>query len=1415
MTTENPAPLAEDRWLDKIVRRFYGGCSTAGYACGWGLRAILKTLLICYFIFCALFLTLRYGVLPNIEHYKPTIEKMASTAAGREVAIASIRASWKGLNPSLMLGNVVLKDAAGKNALVLPEVSATLSWWSLFAAELRFENIEIRRPTLELERQADGRIYVAGFFIDPHQQGDGGGMDWVLSQKQIVIRDGSVVWNDRLRPVPELALGKLNFVLDNQWRHHRFALKAVPPAALAAPLDIRGDFQHQVFSRKTSDFSTWKGEVYADLQQADLAALKAYLDYPLDLQKGFGTVRAWLKLDRGHVADLTADVRLADVTGRLRADLPELDMTHISGRLVASEKQGSNSKLLSAILGQGGHSVSLIDFSMQTRDGTILPATTIQENFVPAQKDQPEKVELYAKLLDLQTLANFVSHLPLPASQRQMLADFAPQGQLRNFSAKWHGSYPAVSSYSVKGDFINLSLKPQAAQLARAKTATEPAKAAVPAVPGFEHLSGTMDASDKGGSLTLDSTDLSLQLGGYFTDPATPLNSLKMQVSWQFQEHDRLLLQVGQMAFAQEGMTGELSGKYLMSMRGGKEPHQQGDEIDISGKLNGFQVNQIGKFLPLSSPDHLRNWLTGALLSGRADDVTLRLKGDLSHFPFAAVDAKGRHAGEFQVKGSIVDGKLDFSPGNLAEDGQSPLWPAIDSIKGSFLFERARMEIRADTATTLGADLNKVLAVIPDLAHPNQVLGIDGNAGGNLQTMVQYVNASPVNGWIGHFLQDSKASGTSQLALKLQLPLSHLIDSKVQGGLLFNNNDVALLAGLPPLTTVNGKLEFNEHGVNLNTLKANLLGGAVAITGGTQKEGFIRIKADGLATSDGLRKAFPGTTVEKVADRINGSARYGVTINVRKKQPEIIVESSLQGLALNFPAPLRKTANENMPLRFELNPLVSSDAALWRDEIKIALGSAVSVRYLRQKNVDKNTPWQVLRGGIGVNVPAPEPDSGLSANIDFKALNVDEWTGLVSSLSAAPAGSAVVVAPVPAGSPGALTVEPVKLDISAYVEPDVLAARTSELLILGKKLDNVVVGASHQKGIWQANIDSTQASGYLSWNEGSNGQGIGNVTARLSNLIIPQSAASDVSDLLEGKNTSSQIPGLDIVAENFELFNKKLGRVELLASNAAIASGREWRINKLSLKNPDAELRASGKWTIRNGGASIGGVTGLTYALDIADAGKLLSRMGFANVLRGGRGKLDGDVQWNGLPFSLDIPSMTGNIQLELAAGQFLKVDPGAAKLLGVLSLQSLPRRLTLDFRDVFSEGFAFDSISGSAQVQQGVLKTDNLKMRSVNATVLMDGNADISKESQNLHVAVIPEVNAGTASVLYGLAVNPVIGVGTFLAQLFLREPLARAFTFEYQITGPWNDPTVTKLDNRLSPQSSLKQARADLTSH
>jgi len=134
---------------------------------------------------------------------------------------------------------------------------------------------------------------------------------------------------------------------------------------------------------------------------------------------------------------------------------------------------------------------------------------------------------------------------------------------------------------------------------------------------------------------------------------------------------------------------------------------------------------------------------------------------------------------------------------------------------------------------------------------------------------------------------------------------------------------------------------------------------------------------------------------------------------------------------------------------------------------------------------------------------------------------------------------------------------------------------------------------------------------------------------------------------------------------------------------------------------------------------------------------------------------------------------------------------------------------LRFDFHDVFAEGLAFDGITANATIARGVAKTDNLKMHGVAATVLMDGTADIANESTNLHVVVIPEFNLGTGPLVYGLAVNPVIGLGSFLAQLFLRAPVMKALTYQLQVTGPWKAPIIKRLDN--NPAQAPQPARTE----
>jgi uncharacterized protein YhdP len=273
----------------------------------------------------------------------------------------------------------------------------------------------------------------------------------------------------------------------------------------------------------------------------------------------------------------------------------------------------------------------------------------------------------------------------------------------------------------------------------------------------------------------------------------------------------------------------------------------------------------------------------------------------------------------------------------------------------------------------------------------------------------------------------------------------------------------------------------------------------------------------------------------------------------------------------------------------------------------------------------------------------------------------------------------------------------------------------------------------------------------------------------------------------------SSIPTLDIVVGELTLRGKKLGRLEIEAINRVGTNvTREWRLNKFNVTLPEASLTANGSWMADGPRLRR---TQLSFVLAIRDSGELLTRLGTPGAIRHGEGRLEGQVTWQGSPITLDYASMSGKMNLDIEKGQFLKTEPGAARLLGVLNLQALPRRLTLDFSDLFSDGFAFDFVRGDVRIDQGVASTNNLQMKGVVAGALIEGSADLVRETQKLKVVVVPEINAGTAS-LYMATINPLIGLTSYLAQMVLSKPLVRAGTTEFQIDGTWVNPRVIKAE-------------------
>lgn len=1331
------------------------------------LSWLLALVVVAYFAFCAAFLALRYAVLPNIDRYQPEVAQVAGMMLNRPVSIGGIEASWSGLNPRLRLLDLVIHDDQGNRALVLPEVNATLSWWSVLG-QLRLYSLEVLRPDLEIERDAQGQLYVAGIRVDTGKADDGRGLDWLLAQREIVIRGGSVRWIDLQRNAPELALNDISFVLRNQWRSHRAALRATPPAALAAPIDLRVEFTRPPFSTRSSDYGQWSGELYADWRNSHLGEWKPYIDLPWELAGGNGSVRAWLSFHRGVIQNVTADLDLRDVSARLGEGLEPLRLLEASGRISAGEAASDLKQRLFSF-GEQGHTLTLSDFSLRTEQGSVLPRTTASHRLVAARGNKREQHELKIRQLDLEALARLATHLPLSADERRMLDEFAPRGELRDFSASWEGSTPGSGDFRLSGQFRRLALRQHVPAAGNAGAA---------GIPGFDGLSGEIDANQNGGKLRLDAERATLYLANHLRKPTLFFEELALDGSWTFRNGGRqLAFRIADLRFSQAGLKGRAEGMHLLPwpLAAGRP-----GEIDLTAQFPVVELTRIGGFLPASAGSDAHDWMANGIIDGVANDVQLTLKGPLDKFPFPAARGTVRQAGTFKITGKLAGARLNPAPSELAADRRTPLWPRIEGIDGRITLDGSRLHVHADSARTQGISLAGVDAVIPDLLADMPVLEVGGSASAPLQALLGYVNATPVAGWIDNVTEETKALGNARLSLKLQIPLAASGQTAVQGALRFANNDVQLWRSLPAVQQLSGELAFSDRGFQLGSLAGNLLGGPVVIAGGTQRDGSTLVRLDGALTADGIARYASPAAAKRLAKRLAGTTRYAAVVKVKNQRPEITVESSLAGMAIDLPAPLSKTPAESLPLRVSVTPVGLFDQSVQSEEIRATLGKSVSARYLRQRPGTKNADWRLVRGGIGVNASPPLSDTGVAMSVNLSSLNLDAWRAVASALSENAAGEGEGLPPSGA----------------AYLSPDSVNLRSKELTLAGRVFENVSVNASRMRSGWQVGIQSDEIVGRATWEDPLSEKGAGKLSARLSSLKIEQGNTAEVTDLLGGKKSFTELPGLDIVADSFELRGMKLGRLELAATNAGLANGpgREWRISRLVISNPGATMRGGGRWVT----ALTDNQTTLNYELEISDAGQLLDRLGFERTLRGGKGQMEGELSWRGDPTAFDFPTMSGQLTLKLGAGQFLRADPGVAKLLGVMSLQSLPRRLTLDFRDIFSEGFAFDTIASTATIARGTMKTDSFKMRGPNGVVLMDGTVELAEETQNLNVVVIPELNATGASVVYGLAVNPVIGLGSFLAQYFLKNPLSQALAQEYQITGPWRDPVVKKSSSR-----------------
>jgi uncharacterized protein YhdP len=243
---------------------------------------------------------------------------------------------------------------------------------------------------------------------------------------------------------------------------------------------------------------------------------------------------------------------------------------------------------------------------------------------------------------------------------------------------------------------------------------------------------------------------------------------------------------------------------------------------------------------------------------------------------------------------------------------------------------------------------------------------------------------------------------------------------------------------------------------------------------------------------------------------------------------------------------------------------------------------------------------------------------------------------------------------------------------------------------------------------------------------------------------------------------------------------KKVGKLELVS----MTSKQNINIQKFKIINDKNIFQAEGDWI----GWNKNPISNINFSWKISNLGETLNFLGFPNFVKDGEADVSGQLRWPGNPFSFDKTKVDGSFNLDVRKGIVQKVEPGIGRLFGLLTLQSLPRRLSLDFRDLFGSGFVLDTMNVAVRVNNGIMKTSNFRMDGPAAEVFMSGEINIIKETQDLNLKVTPHISDSLS--IAALAGGPLVGAVAFIAQKILKDPLNKVLTSEYRIIGTWEKP-------------------------
>lgn len=847
--------------------------------------------------------------------------------------------------------------------------------------------------------------------------------------------------------------------------------------------------------------------------------------------------------------------------------------------------------------------------------------------------------------------------------------------------------------------------------------------------PAARNVSGSISGDLGQGELRMDSKDFSLHLYPIFAKPWQYIQA-NATLTWKLDQQGFTLIAPYLKVLGEEG---KIAGDFLIRLH---FDHSQEDYMDLRVGLVEGDGRYTAKYLPQVLSPALDEWLRTAILKGAVDEGFFQYQGSLNH---DAIEA----ARSISLFFKVHDAELAFQPG----------WPHLSKISGDVFVEDSGVRIVASKGQLLDTKVRDVFVNIPHVAsgHSSHML-IDGSFAGGLGDGVKILQEAPIGtastfaGWQGE--------GDLQGKLNLDIPLVKGEEPKI----------------VVDFKTDKARLKLSEPSLELSQLKGDFrFDSSKGLSGeGISAQAFDRpvtaqIFADGKPGKPNTRVVAKGqVAIKKLTDwlqvsqplPVSGELPYQLQLNLDGADSQLMVSSSLKGVAVDLPAPFGMSASTGRNSVFRMT-LQGAERRYWFD-----YGELADFTFAAPSGKFGEGRGELFLGDGAALLPTSK---GLRVRGILSELDVEPWKNLVDRYAGKdPGGSAK------------------QLLSSADFKVGTLSA-------FGTRLDQVNLQLTRQPAAWTLQIDSQQAKGNVGIPDAKAApMAINMQYVRLPAADPTAQADENAPDPLASVDPKN-VPPLDIAIEQLFQGPDLIGRWALKVRPTA----KGMSFNSLDLGLKGMQLQGEGGWE-GQAGASNSWYRGRIGGKNLAD---VLKGWGFAPTVTSEDFHLDVDGRWPGSPAWVGLKRYSGSLDATLRKGQFVEVEGGAQALrvFGLLNFNSIGRRLRLDFSDLFGKGLSYDRVRGVLVASNGVYVTrEPITLTGPSSNLELNGTLDMVADQVDAKLLVTLPVtnNLPIAALIVGA---PAVGGALFLIDKLIGDRVARFASVKYNVKGPWKEPKIT----------------------